>query len=78
MAVEIHGEADLRMSEQLHHNAGGELLSEQESCAGMSEVVEPQAPDARGPRELLQVLGHQSPVQRATSRRRETRSPSSH
>ena len=46
MRVQVHRDAELRVSEDIHDDAGGNTLSQQEGRARVSKVVHPDATNA--------------------------------
>jgi len=58
MGIEVHGDANLRMSEQFHHDSWTDSLYQQKRCAGMPEIMEPLVPEFRFPQFPLKCSRH--------------------
>src|SRR5207249_10389541 len=62
VAVRVEGEADLAVTERLHHDPWGDSLGEEKRGARVAEVVESLPWKTRGRKQRLEAAGHGDPV----------------
>jgi len=67
VAIGLHREADLRMSEQLHYDTRMYALGEQEAGTRMAQVVEPYAPQSGLADDALEIFIERSRLKRCSA-----------
>ena len=64
MRVGVHGQADLGVPEDLHHDSGAHALGEQEAGARMPQVVKPERREVGRRQEFFEISRDVTAVER--------------